>query len=140
MILRLALSAVLLAVLSNCGPSQINSSMWPDYKAYQAQSHFRSFAYAPGSRPGKAFKEGVIGSSSSEKSVQAAIDAAMASCEAKKAQTGTPLKCRYYAIGNIEVSGLTGRQLDRAIAVYAENPTATNADLLANAAQAAEAQ
>jgi hypothetical protein len=77
-----------------------------------------------------------MGTASGEKSVQAAIDAAMADCDAQ----GAPRKCMAYAIGNIEVSGLTSAQLDRAVAVYAENPIATNADLLANAALTAQVE
>lgn len=77
-----------------------------------------------------------MGTASGEKSVQAAIDAAMADCDAQ----GAPRKCVTYAIGNMEVSGLTSAQLDRAVAVYAENPIATNADLLENAALTAQVE
>jgi hypothetical protein len=134
MISRFALCAVLLAILTNCEPNQLDYTLWPDYKAYQSQSHYRAFAIAPADMGGKngATQSWVMGSASDEKSVQAAIDTAMANCEAKE----SPHKCRWYAIGNIEVSGLIEPQLDRAIAVYAENPSTTNADLLANAAEA----
>jgi hypothetical protein len=134
MISRLALCAVLLAVLTNCESYQLNHTLWPDYKAYQSQSHYRAFAIAPADMGGKngAAQSWVMGSASDEKSVQAAIDTAMANCEVK----GSPHKCRWYAIGNIEVFSLIKPQLDRAITVYAENPSATNADLLAKPAEA----
>ncbi len=132
MISRLALFAVLLTVLTNCEPYQLDYTLWPDYKAYQAQSHYRAFTYVPSVARKQGPRSWFMGSASDEKSVQAAIDTAMANCEAK----GSPHKCRCYAIGNIEVSGLTEPQFDRAIAVYAENPSATNADLMANIAEA----
>ena len=108
MISRLALCAVLLAVLTNCEPYQLNHTLWPDYKAYQSQSHYRAFVIAPADMGGKngATQRWIMGSASDEKSVQAAIDTAMANCKAK----GSPHKCRCYAIGNIEVSGLTESQ------------------------------
>ncbi len=132
MISRLTLCAVQLALLTNCEPYQLDYTLWPDYKAYQAQSHYRAFAYVSSVARKQGPKSWFMGSASDEKSVQAAIDTAMANCEAK----GSPHKCRCYAIGNIEVSGLTEPQFDRAIAVYAENPSATIADLMAQAAEA----
>ena len=132
MITRLALCAVLLTVVTNCGPNQLDYTLWPDYKEYQAQTHYRAFAYVPGVAKKTGPTSWFMGSASGEKSVQAANDTALANCEAK----GSPHQCRFYAIGNIEVSGLTEPQFDRAIAVYAENPSATNANLLANTAKA----
>ncbi len=132
MISRLALCAVLLTVVTNCGPNKLDHSLLPDYQAYQAQSHYRAFTYVPGVARKQGPRSWFMGSASDEKSVQAAIDTAMANCEAK----GSPHKCKCYAIGNIEVSGLTESQFDRAIAVYAENPSATNANLVANTAKA----
>ena len=43
MISRLALCPILLAVLTNCALYQLNHTLWPDYKAYQSQSHYRAF-------------------------------------------------------------------------------------------------
>ncbi len=88
---------------------------------YETKAHFRAFATSP---------EGPTAAHGYSyyyrtRTVEIAIDRAMQSCR-ERMKKG---KCEIYSIGNIIVSGMTAKELERAKAVYSENPTATNNDL-----------
>ncbi len=92
-----------------------------DFTLYKAKAHFRAFATSPGG-PAEAFG---FGSSWNNDTVGEAITTALKRCR-EEIRFGD---CELYTIGNILVAGMTPEELDKAKAVYIDNPDATNDDL-----------
>ena len=96
-----------------------------DFEDYLEQPHARAFAIAGAQGDtGPSF-----GMASEQVAVEEAINLALARCEEVQKRYKETLACRLWAIGNIDVREMTPAELEAAIAVYRENPNATNDDL-----------
>ncbi len=121
-ICALAAAAQLAACAS---PPQAPSGYESDFEDYLERPHARAFAIAAAKgNLGPAF-----GMASAETAVLDAIDRALARCQEVQNRFDEPLPCRLWFIGDIDVHDMTPEQLQAAIAVYRENPGATNDDL-----------
>ena len=116
-------AALLLAACA--APPRGPSGYETDFEAYLESPHARAFAIAGA----KGATGPSFGMASEQSAVQDAIDLALARCEEVQARFAETQPCRLWAIGDIDVHEMTPAQLEAAIAVYRENPGASNDDL-----------
>lgn len=96
-----------------------------DFEDYLKRSHAKAFAIAGA----KGDTGPSFGMAAAQTSVEDAIDLAIARCEEVQQRFNETLRCRLWSIGDIDVRAMTPEQLAAAIALYRENPGATNDDL-----------
>jgi hypothetical protein len=131
MIYRLVLSALFLGVLAGCETTGATDSRWHhQYQEYLTLPHFRAFA----STSGAGRLAASIGWSFKQRSVEGAIERALAGCKTGQKKYSKISECRLFALGNIEVAGLSEEQLDKAISFYRNNLNATKEDLATGSA------
>ncbi len=122
------LSGLSLILLAGCEGTGSPVPLYYHYKEYLKQPHYRAYVTT-----------GVgYGSASSWTaaylSAELAVDAGLKLCrELKSGELDLQIQtaeCYLHSIGNINVSGMTGEKLKKAIELYQSNPDATNDDLI----------
>ena len=103
------------------GPSGFEA----DFEDYLKRPHARAFAIADA----KGDTGPSFGMAAEQNAVLDAIDLAVARCEEVQKRFKETQPCKLWFIGDIDVHEMTPEQLQAAIAVYRENPSATNDDL-----------
>lgn len=132
MIYRLILSALFLAGLVGCQTTGASDPRWHHaYQEYLAKPHYRAFAATGGA--GRLAAS--IGWSWRRGSVEDAIENALAGCSRGQKKYIQISKCELFAVGDIKVAGMSGEQIDTAIALYTSNRYATTEDLSLDAAK-----
>lgn len=116
---RLMFSFLLLVPLTACASSSVPlRSAYSDYGEYLSTStHYKAFATTRARRSGQAW-----GWAFGERTPQEAIDAALGGCDQGRGSETTSGRCILHSIGNRDVSGLTGAELEEAIRQYKANP------------------
>ena len=117
--------AAALSLAACAAPPKGPSGFQSDFEDYLKRPHARAFAIAGA----KGDTGPSFGMASEQVAVQDAIDLALERCEEVQKRFDETLACRLWAIGDIEVHQMTPAQIEAAIAVYRENPGATNGDL-----------
>lgn len=115
----LSLSAIAALSLAGCAGTGVPlGAAYADHGEYlAANAHYKAFATTRARRSGQAW-----GWAYSERTPQAAIDAALESCSSGRSSETTLGDCYIHSIGNRNVSALSGAELEDAIRQYKANP------------------
>lgn len=105
--------------------------MYYDYQDYLSRPHYRAFAATSGAGSLAAS----LGFASNRKSIEEAIERALAGCRKGQKKYFKISKCRLYAVGDTIVAGFSEERINRAITQYYSNRYATNVTLSRDAAK-----
>jgi hypothetical protein len=97
--------------------------MWHTYKAYKKKPHYRALACASIGRSGYCTWGYLL------PTAEYAAERVLERCDEEVRQYPEMGQCRLRFIGDIDVEGLKGAELEAAIRVYQLNPNATKKDL-----------
>ncbi len=126
-LVRCILLLSFLSLLVGCEQTTDVRSSWPlfplRFAEYKATPHYHALALGYIDREETIFFT-VYGSGT----VGEAIDAVFQGCDLELEKEGRDWGCYLFAIGNIDVRGMTREQLQQVIELYESNISATNED------------
>lgn len=120
---RIIFICVLLLPFAACKSAGIPlSGAYSDHRTYLAtNAHYKAFATTRARNSGQSW-----GWAYGERTPQEAIDAALSGCGHGRSTETTSGGCILHSLGNRDVSGLTGAELEDAIRAYKVDPNAAS--------------
>ena len=120
-IFQISFATLLMALLSGCGNTGIPlGAAYADHGEYLSiNADYKAFATTRARNSGQTW-----GWAYSERTPQAAVEAALQACNSGRSAETTLGGCVVHSIGNRNVSALSGAELEEAIRQYKADPNA----------------
>lgn len=120
---RIIMVFALLLPISACSSAGVPlAGAYSDHQAYLVTNgHYKAFATTRARNSGQSW-----GWAFGERTPQQAIDAALSGCGQGRSMETTSGGCVLHSLGNRNVSGLSGAELEEAIRAYKANPDAAS--------------